>query len=83
MINELYARLNRLQVSVQKVDGKLEVRAAKGVLTKELLDEIKCHKNDLIAFLDDYKKKKQIYPRIKAENKPAILCLLRSGGCGC
>ncbi|MGO4295021.1 amino acid adenylation domain-containing protein, partial [Chitinophaga sp. RAB17] len=64
MISELYTRLRKLNVKVKLVDGNLDIKAPKGVLTNELLTDIKYHKNDLIALIHAYKDKKEDYSGI-------------------
>ncbi|SFF11943.1 amino acid adenylation domain-containing protein, partial [Chitinophaga sp. CF118] len=61
MISDLYLKLKKLNVSIHQVDGRLDIKAAKGVLTEDLLEEIAYHKEDLVAFIDAGKKKKKTH----------------------
>ena len=45
------SRLRKLQISIKLVDENLKVYAPKGILTKDLIDEIKAQKTALINFL--------------------------------
>jgi hypothetical protein len=75
MIQELVSKLKDLKVNVQLVDGKLDLEAPRGVLSKELLNEIRFHKEDLIAFITTYRSGNAGYaaiPRVAvAESYPA------------
>lgn len=51
MKNEIINKLTSLGVQLKIIDGNLKVNAAKGVLTKELLEEIKEHKAYLISLI--------------------------------
>ncbi|MCW3465948.1 non-ribosomal peptide synthetase [Chitinophaga nivalis] len=64
MISALYTRLRKLNVKIKLVDGKLDITAPKGVLTQDLLTDIKYHKNDLIDLINTYKDKKEDYNAI-------------------
>src|SRR6185312_5861113 len=71
MINELYAKLKELNVNVREVDGRLDIQAAKGALNKELLKEIRDHKEGLISLIRAYKDKKTVHHSIPvAESRP-------------
>jgi Condensation domain. len=61
MITELYSRLKELKVAIQVVGDRLDLQAPKGVLDHELLNEIKYHKEDLIALISSYKQRKQAH----------------------
>jgi amino acid adenylation domain-containing protein len=50
-MKSLLRRLSELNVRIASVDGKLQVTAAPGVLTRELQDQIRQHKDVLIARL--------------------------------
>ena len=74
MINELYAKLRDLNVSVRETDGRLDIQAAKGVLNKEMLEEIKNHKEGLITLIRSYKSKKNIHHSIPGiESRPDMI----------
>ncbi|WP_166923722.1 non-ribosomal peptide synthetase [Flavobacterium poyangense] len=51
MKNEIINKLLSLGVQLKIIDGNLKVNAPKGVLTKELLEEIKEHKAYLISLI--------------------------------
>jgi amino acid adenylation domain-containing protein len=74
MIAELYTRLKKLNINIQSVDGQLDIKAPKGTISSDLLNEIKLHKEGLIQFIDSYKKKKEehapIPPAPVQENYP-------------
>src|SRR4029077_18792749 len=64
----LYRKLNWLQIQVDIVGDKLNISAPKGVVTDEILEEIKAHKEELLHFIDFNKRKKKKYiiiPRIE------------------
>jgi fengycin family lipopeptide synthetase D len=54
-MKELFAKLRSLQIDVKVVNGKLDIQAAKGVVTSELLKEIQLHKMELIEFIESYR----------------------------
>jgi surfactin family lipopeptide synthetase A len=54
MVTDLYVRLSNLKVQVQVAAGQLQVDAPKGVLTPELLGELKASKEELIALITSY-----------------------------
>ncbi|WP_160716860.1 non-ribosomal peptide synthetase [Chitinophaga solisilvae] len=56
MIADLYTKLKALKVNIRVVDGRLDIQAPKGALNSELLAEIKKHKEEIIAFINFYKK---------------------------
>uniref|UniRef100_UPI0030EB3DAE amino acid adenylation domain-containing protein n=1 Tax=Ascidiimonas aurantiaca TaxID=1685432 RepID=UPI0030EB3DAE len=53
-VNDLYKKLKELKVRIKLVDGKLDIQAPKGVLTPEILSEIRQHKQEIIAFIKNY-----------------------------
>jgi len=55
---ELFTKLKKLNVTVKVTDGKLDIKAPKGVLDEELLVEIKNKKEDLINLISKYTKDK-------------------------
>nr|WP_315254431.1 non-ribosomal peptide synthetase [uncultured Flavobacterium sp.] len=57
----LLKKLNKSNIKIDLVDEKLDIQAPKGVMTADLLNEIKLHKNDLIEFITLYKTKKEKY----------------------
>jgi len=64
MITELYTRLRQLKINVRIVGDRLDLQAPKGVLTGELLNEIKSNKDELIDLLTAYKGRKKEYDQI-------------------
>lgn len=54
MANNLFSRLKELNVTIKVVNDKLDVKAPKGVLNKELLNEIKTNKDELITLIRQY-----------------------------
>lgn len=53
-MKKLFKKLNNLNITVDSVNGRLDIQAPKGVMTKELLEEIKLNKNELLEFLNTY-----------------------------
>jgi surfactin family lipopeptide synthetase A len=64
-MSDLYEKLRTLKVHIQLIDGKLDVRAPKGVLDQELLSEIRHHKDELISFITSYRDKRDNYSPIR------------------
>ncbi|HEY0067854.1 MAG TPA: condensation domain-containing protein, partial [Flavisolibacter sp.] len=64
-MSELYIKLKKLNVSIELVNGNLDIQAPKGVLNQELLNEIRCHKEDLISFITNYRNRKDDYTPIR------------------
>ena len=64
MIHDLYKKLKNLNISIRETDGRLDIRAAKGVLSDELLTEIRDHKQDLIDLINSHKNRKTAYDPI-------------------
>ncbi len=56
-MRELISKLKQLQVSVQVIDNALDIEAPEGVLTEELIDEIRANKQALIDFITTYQRK--------------------------
>ena len=70
-MTDLFIKLKRLKIDIDLVDGRLDISAPKGVMTKEILDEIKSNKQQVIEFITAYKGKKKNHHRIpKAEPAP-------------
>ncbi|MDI5895994.1 non-ribosomal peptide synthetase [Flavobacterium algoritolerans] len=53
----LLKKLNKLNVRLDLFNGKLDIQAPKGVMTDEILEEIKLYKNELIEFITLHKSK--------------------------
>lgn len=58
-MQELLKKLNKINIKIDLVDEKLDIQAPKGVMTEDLLNEIKLYKNDLIEFISQHKSKKE------------------------
>lgn len=54
-MQELIKKLNSFKIDIDLIGGKLDVKAPKGVMTEELLQEIKLHKDELKEFISTYK----------------------------
>jgi natural product biosynthesis luciferase-like monooxygenase protein/amino acid adenylation domain-containing protein len=50
-MQSLLKKLHQLNIKIDLLDDKLNIQAPKGAITDDLLNEIKIHKNDLIAFI--------------------------------
>ena len=61
---ELYRKIRQSNIDMRVVDGKLDIRAAKGVMNSELLQEIAAHKDELISLINSYRNKKVKYDAI-------------------
>ena len=55
----LLKKLHSFNIKVDFVGEKLSIQSPKGVMTEDLLTEIKLHKDELLAFLMLYKTKKE------------------------
>ena len=73
-VSDLFMKLKKLKINIQLVDERLDIQAPKGVLTPDLVNEIKQHKADLISFITAYKTKKDGFSAIakveERENYP-------------
>ncbi len=65
MIDGLYAKLKQLNITVQHINGRLDIKAAKGVLTEELINEIKANKQALIDFIETHRQHKTAKTQIE------------------
>ncbi|HNZ98842.1 non-ribosomal peptide synthetase/type I polyketide synthase [Ruminococcus sp.] len=63
------AYYRELGIELYAEDGKLKFRAAKGVVTKEVLERLKAEKQELMAWLDEEKKRAEKLERYYSENK--------------
>ncbi|MBW8687218.1 non-ribosomal peptide synthetase [Chitinophaga rhizophila] len=62
-MNAIISKLRKLGVELKLVDNKLKASAPNGVLTRELLEEIKQHKDSLISYINGIAGKEDIdYP---------------------
>ncbi|MEM6684208.1 MAG: MupA/Atu3671 family FMN-dependent luciferase-like monooxygenase [Bacteroidota bacterium] len=50
-MKQLVDKLYKIGIRIKAKDGELQIKAPKGVLTKEIMQEIKLYKQDLIAML--------------------------------
>lgn len=57
-MNDIITRLRLLDVELSMQDTKLVINSARGVVTRELLDEIKEHKEAIIAYLNNVSRKR-------------------------
>lgn len=55
---ELIDKLKELGITFDLQEGKLDIQAPAGVMTQELLKEIRDHKAEIIAFIETYRGKK-------------------------
>lgn len=55
MISDLYLKLKEQNIHIHVKDDNLDIKAPAGVLTKDIIDEIKSNKADLISFINQYK----------------------------
>lgn len=55
MISDLYLKLKEQNIHIDVKDDNLDIKAPAGVLTKDIIDEIKSNKADLISFINQYK----------------------------
>ncbi|KAF2340431.1 TubC N-terminal docking domain-related protein, partial [Flavobacterium nitrogenifigens] len=51
----LLKKLFQSNVNIEVIDGKLDIKAPVGVITEDILNEIKFYKKDLIDFFSRYK----------------------------
>ena len=54
-MNDLIKKLHSKSITINLIDDQLDIKAPKGAMTKELLSEIKEHKEALISFISEYK----------------------------
>jgi len=65
MISDLYLKLKEQNIHIDVKDNNLDIKAPAGVLTKEIVEEIKRNKADLISFINQYKyDKSSIIPKV-------------------
>lgn len=70
----LLKKINKFNIKIDYLDEKLDIQAPKGTMTKELLDEIKLHKNELIEFITLHRKaEKQIFIPKTAQKEGYVL----------
>lgn len=53
---DLYKKLNDLKIQINVVDGRLDIEAPEDVLSDALIEEIKNNKQELIEFIETYKR---------------------------
>ncbi|MEN2401844.1 amino acid adenylation domain-containing protein [Flavobacterium sp. MC2016-06] len=66
MISNLINKLKLLNIKIDVVDSKLDIKALKGAIDASLLEDIKLHKEELIDYIKIYKAKKVSHLNIKA-----------------
>jgi amino acid adenylation domain-containing protein len=75
-IHALFAELERLNVQLLVQDGKLRCNAPKGVLTPELLQQLKAHKAELLTLLQSVQPPTDVQrPAIEPMERPQHLPL--------
>lgn len=55
MISDLYLKLKEQNIHIDVKDDNLDIKAPAGALTKDIVEEIKSNKADLIRFIKQYK----------------------------
>ena len=65
MISDLYQKLRALNIKIRLVAGRLDISGPKGIITQDLLQEIKKNKDDLIDFISYYRDKKRTFRTIQ------------------
>ncbi len=68
-MDKLIGKLKDLNIRLKLVEGKLKINAPKGVVTKEIIEEIKANKEDLIRVIENYAAKESFFKIPKAEDK--------------
>ena len=81
---ELASKLRHLGVIVKTENHKLKVSAPKGVLTKDLIEEIKIHKEDLLNLLSSNRSipnalNKEYYPLTSSQRRLWVLSQFEDG----
>lgn len=71
MVETILHTLKALNVKIDVVDERLDVKAPKGVLTTTLIEDIKSHKQALINFIKEHKVETDTYKVIKPVQKQA------------
>lgn len=71
MVETILQTLKTLNVKIDVVDERLDVKAPKGVLTTTLIEDIKSHKQALINFIKEHKLGTDTYEAIKPVQKQA------------
>jgi amino acid adenylation domain-containing protein len=68
-MNSLVTKLRKLKIEVSLVDGKLKINAPEGVMTPELLAEIKMNKEQLTAYINKVSTKSEFFEINKTMEK--------------
>lgn len=68
-MNELITRLRKLKVELSLDNNKLKIKSPEGVVTKELLEEIREHKQALIEYISNVSVKNRFISIPKAAGK--------------
>ncbi|MEO1515847.1 MAG: amino acid adenylation domain-containing protein [Bacteroidota bacterium] len=69
-MNELISKLRQLNIKLNLVDGKLKINAPRGVVTGEIIQQIKKNKEALIHTLSSRQQKEDFYNIPRASDKP-------------
>ena len=82
-LTELLLKLNELNIHIKLENEDLNIKAAKGKLTPELVKELKEKKEELIKFLKGYvsiekSKNQEFYPLSSAQNRLFVLSKIPS-----
>lgn len=68
-MNELVTRLRKLKIELSLDNNKLKIKSPEGVVTKELLEEIRNNKEELIEYISSISVKNRFLSIPKAESK--------------
>ena len=68
-MHAIVTKLRSLKIKLSVVDSKLKINAPSGVLSKELLEEIKENKEELIAYISNVENKTEFASIKKTEEK--------------
>ncbi|GAA0710921.1 hypothetical protein GCM10009430_00030 [Aquimarina litoralis] len=84
MIENLLNNLQSLNIGIKVEDGNLKINAPKGVLTKDIVDDIKVNKDQLITLLSSSAgipkaEKKEYYPLTPSQQRLWVLSQMDNG----
>lgn len=71
----LLKKLNEFNIKIDLLDDNLDIQAPKGVMTQDILNEIKLNKKELIEFITLYKAKKDrpiFIPKVSEQSSYAL-----------
>jgi len=69
-MNSFITKLRELKIEISLYEGKLKINSPKGIVTKDILEEIKNNKQELIEYLNNIKNKNIFYASEKSAIKP-------------